>query len=73
MNSTQIKAAPAQTISMIGAQQNDLLRALSREDLIALFADLELVTLPAGKHLFDFGDQVEYSYFRPTPSCRCNI
>ncbi|MQA37236.1 Crp/Fnr family transcriptional regulator [Rugamonas aquatica] len=63
MNSTQIKAAPAQTISLIGAQQNDLLRALSREDLIALFADLELVTLPAGKHLFDFGDQVDYSYF----------
>jgi len=63
MNSTQLKAAPGPTISLIGAQQNDLLRALSREDLIALFADLELVTLPAGKHLFDYGDQVEYSYF----------
>ncbi|ELX08490.1 transcriptional regulator, Crp/Fnr family [Janthinobacterium sp. HH01] len=63
MNSTQLKATPGSTISLIGAQQNDLLRALSREDLIALFGDLELVTLPAGKHLFDFGDQVEYSYF----------
>ncbi|OFA06753.1 Crp/Fnr family transcriptional regulator [Duganella sp. HH101] len=63
MNSTQFKATPGSTISLIGAQQNDLLRALSREDLIALFGDLELVTLPAGKHLFDFGDQVEYSYF----------
>lgn len=63
MNSTQLKAAPGSTFGLIGAQQNDLLRALSREDLIALFADLELVTLPAGKHLFDFGDQVEYSYF----------
>ncbi|MQA18662.1 Crp/Fnr family transcriptional regulator [Rugamonas rivuli] len=63
MNSTQLNAAPGSTISLIGAQQNDLLRALSREDLTALFGDLELVTLPADKHLFDFGDQVEYSYF----------
>jgi CRP-like cAMP-binding protein len=55
-------AAP-QTISLIGAQQNDLLRALHRDDLLALFGDLELVTLPAGKHLFDFGDNVEFTYF----------
>ncbi|MYM67457.1 helix-turn-helix domain-containing protein [Pseudoduganella sp. FT55W] len=53
----------SQSISLIGAQQNDLLRALSREDLLALFADLELVTLPEGKHLFDYGDSVEYTYF----------
>ena len=63
MNGIQLKAAPSQTISLIGAQQNDLLRALTRDDLVALFADLELVALPAGKHLFDFGDTVEYSYF----------
>jgi CRP-like cAMP-binding protein len=65
MNNINIstKAAPSQSISLIGAQQNDLLRALSRDDLLALFADLELVTLPAGKHLFDYGDQVEYTYF----------
>lgn len=50
-------------ISLIGAQQNDLLRALSRDDLLALFSELELVALPAGKHLFDFGDRVEYTYF----------
>jgi CRP-like cAMP-binding protein len=50
-------------ISLIGAQQNDLLRALSRDDLLALFGELELVALPAGKHLFDFGDKVEYTYF----------
>ncbi|KQQ32389.1 protein kinase [Duganella sp. Leaf126] len=50
-------------ISLIGAQQNDLLRALSREDLLALCSELELVALPAGKHLFDFGDKVEYTYF----------
>ena len=55
--------AAAQPISLIGAQQNDLLRALSRDDLLALFSDLELVALPAGKHLFDYGDKVEYTYF----------
>ena len=59
---TMTAAAP-QTISLIGAQQNDLLRALSREDLTALFGDLDLVTLPAGKHLFDYGDNVEFTYF----------
>lgn len=53
----------ANQISLIGAQQNDLLRALSRDDLLALFSELELVALPAGKHLFDFGDKVEYTYF----------
>jgi len=55
--------AAAQPISLIGAQQNDLLRALTRDDLLALFSDLELVALPAGKHLFDYGDKVEYTYF----------
>lgn len=59
---TTIAAAP-QSISLTGAQQNDLLRALSREDLLALFGDLELVALPAGRHLFDYGDKVEYTYF----------
>lgn len=53
----------ANQISLIGAQQNDLLRALSRDDLLALFSELELVALPAGKHLFDYGDKVEYTYF----------
>nr|GEU28579.1 hypothetical protein [Tanacetum cinerariifolium] len=37
-------------ISLIGAQQNDLLRALSRDDLLALFSELELVALPAVRH-----------------------
>ena len=64
MNATQTTSANAQqSISLIGAQQNDLLRALSREDLLALFGDLEMVVLPANKHLFDYGDSVEYTYF----------
>jgi len=55
--------ASAPAISLTGAQQNELLRALSREELIALFEHLELVPLAAGKHLFDFGDKMEYAYF----------
>ncbi|MYM22340.1 helix-turn-helix domain-containing protein [Duganella sp. FT135W] len=51
------------TVSLIGAQQNDLLRALTREDLLALFGNLELVALAEGKHLFDYGDAIEYTYF----------
>ncbi|HWW71331.1 MAG TPA: Crp/Fnr family transcriptional regulator [Duganella sp.] len=54
-------ASPA--ISIIGAQQNELLRALSREELVSLFNHLELVPLTAGKHLFDFGDKLEYAFF----------
>jgi len=57
----QHAAAPA--ISLTGAQQNELLRALSREELIALFVHLDLVALDAGKHLFDSGDLMEYAYF----------
>ncbi|MBV7534552.1 Crp/Fnr family transcriptional regulator [Duganella sp. sic0402] len=63
MNAIHTAPATQQTVSLIGAQQNDLLRALSRDDLLALFGDLELVTLPEGKHLFDYGDTVEYTYF----------
>ncbi|NVM74404.1 CRP-like cAMP-binding protein [Duganella sp. SG902] len=57
----QQTAAPA--ISLTGAQQNELLRALSREELLDLFVHLDLVPLEAGKHLFDTGDMMEYAYF----------
>ncbi|MEC5161480.1 MULTISPECIES: Crp/Fnr family transcriptional regulator [unclassified Janthinobacterium] len=50
-------------VSVTGAQQNELLRALDRADLERLFAHLELVVLPAGKKLFDCGDKIDYSYF----------
>ncbi|WP_414650289.1 Crp/Fnr family transcriptional regulator [Duganella sp.] len=56
-------AAASPAISIIGAQQNELLRALSREELVSLFNHLELVPLTAGKHLFDFGDKMEYAFF----------
>ncbi|MYM24272.1 helix-turn-helix domain-containing protein [Duganella sp. FT135W] len=57
----QTSTTPA--ISLTGAQQNELLRALSREELIELFAHLDLVPLAAGKRLFDAGDLMEYAYF----------
>jgi len=55
--------ASAPVISLTGCQQNELLRALSREELVGLFVHLDLVPLAAGKHLFDFGDKMEYAYF----------
>jgi CRP-like cAMP-binding protein len=57
----QHTAAPA--VSLIGAQQNELLRALSREELLDLFVHLDLVPLEAGKRLFDTGELMEYAYF----------
>ena len=58
-----MQAEASAPISLTGAQQNELLRALSREELISLFEHLELVPLAAGKHLFDFGDKMEFAYF----------
>lgn len=55
------KATPA--ISVAGAQQNELLRALSRTDLERLFDHLELVTLPAGKRLCEVGAKYDYTHF----------
>jgi CRP-like cAMP-binding protein len=63
VRSLQPEAAVTPAISLTGAQQNELLRALSREELISLFAHLELVPLAAGKHLFDFGEKMDYAYF----------
>lgn len=53
-------AAP---ISLVGAQQNELLRALDRADLERLFPHLELVQLKKDDYLYDFGNKFEYAYF----------
>ncbi|MES2128812.1 MAG: Crp/Fnr family transcriptional regulator [Pseudomonadota bacterium] len=58
--------APTTTISYSGTQQNELLAALPRADLEALFADLELVALPFGKELFEYGGKLDYVYFPTT-------
>lgn len=65
MLNTQHIAVPSRTalpVSLAGAQQNDLLRALPREELESLFPHLELVQLPAGKELYGFGDRLDYAY-----------
>ncbi|MFA9215474.1 MAG: Crp/Fnr family transcriptional regulator [Sphingomonadaceae bacterium] len=55
-------AVPPST-SLMGAQQNTLLRALPVEELTALMPHLELLPLPMGKLLFDFGDAIDYTWF----------
>src|SRR5207237_8258312 len=57
------QAALQPMTSLMGAQQNELLRALPLEELTELITQLELVPLPLDKHLFDFGDRIEYTYF----------
>lgn len=57
------RTAAAPAVSLTGARQNALLQALPDADLERLFAHMELVPLKAGQRLYDFGDQMEYSYF----------
>jgi CRP-like cAMP-binding protein len=57
------QAALQPMTSLMGAQQNELLKALPLEELTELITHLELVPLPIDKHLFDFGDLIEYTYF----------
>jgi len=51
------------TISPSGARQNDILAALPASALEALLPQLELVSLPAGKELFEYGAAMDYVYF----------
>lgn len=53
-------------ISYSGAEQNELLGALPRPDLENLFEHIELIELPFGKKLFEYGNQLEYVYFPTT-------
>ncbi len=65
MLNTQTIAPAARSplpVSLAGAQQNELLRALPRDELESLFPHLELVQLPAGKELYGFGDRLDYAY-----------
>jgi CRP-like cAMP-binding protein len=64
LNTQRIAVSPraALPVSLAGAQQNDLLRALPREELESLFPHLELVQLPTGKELYGFGDRLDYAY-----------
>jgi CRP-like cAMP-binding protein len=57
-----VPSRAALPVSLAGAQQNELLRALERDELESLFPHLELVQLPVGKELFGFGDRLDYAY-----------
>jgi CRP-like cAMP-binding protein len=60
----QVASRPVVTYS--GTQQNELLAALPRTVLESLFEHLELVALPFGKELFEFGGKMDYVYFPTT-------
>ena len=64
--SEDIKLSARPVVSYSGTQQNELLAALPRPDLEAMFDQLELVPLPFGKELFEFGSKLEYVYFPTT-------
>ncbi|MCG2584048.1 Crp/Fnr family transcriptional regulator [Massilia sp. TS11] len=55
--------APLPGASPGHAQQNELLAALPRAELEALFPHLELVPLPLGKELFEYGSRLDYVFF----------
>src|ERR687890_165866 len=61
-----IKPASRPVVSVSGTQQNELLAALPRQDLETLFEHLELVPMPFGKELFEYGSKLEYVYFPTT-------
>lgn len=44
-------------------EQNDILAALSREDLARLLPDLELVYLPLGLSVYEAGEKLTHAYF----------
>jgi CRP-like cAMP-binding protein len=48
------------------ALQNHLLAAVSDEELARLLPNLELVTLPLGKVLYESGEKMDYVYFPTT-------
>jgi CRP-like cAMP-binding protein len=62
----EYQVASRPVVSYSGAQQNELLAALPRTALEALFEHLELVTLPFGKELFEYGGKLDYVYFPTT-------
>ena len=66
VGASDMPVASRPVISYSGTQQNELLAALPREVLESLFAHLELVSLPFGKELFEYGGKMDYAYFPTT-------
>jgi CRP-like cAMP-binding protein len=66
IGSQELKVVSRPVVSYSGTQQNELLAALPRQDLESLFEHLELVALPFGKELFEYGSKLENVYFPTT-------
>ena len=66
VSTQELKVASRPVVSYSGTQQNELLAALPRQDLESLFEHLELVALPFGKELFEYGSKLENVYFPTT-------
>jgi CRP-like cAMP-binding protein len=62
----KLQAASRPVVSYSGTQQNELLAALPRQDMESLFEHLELVPMPFGKELFEYGSKLDYVYFPTT-------
>ena len=62
----EFQVASRPMVSYSGTQQNELLAALPRPSLESLFEHLELVSLPFGKELFEYGGKMDYVYFPTT-------
>ena len=60
LSSQEPAVASKPVVSYSGTQQNELLAALPRQDLESMFEHLELVNMPFGKELFEYGSKLEY-------------
>ncbi|PWF41590.1 Crp/Fnr family transcriptional regulator [Massilia glaciei] len=66
LSAQELKIASKPVVSFSGIQQNELLAALPHADLEMLSEHLELVALPFGKELFEYGSKLENVYFPTT-------
>ena len=56
----------AATVTKEEAQQNHLLADISEAELTRLLPDLELLSLPLGKVIYESGEKLDYVYFPTT-------
>ena len=60
------KAGLRPVVSYSGTRQNELLAALPRATVEALFDHLELISMPFGKELFEYGSKLDNVFFPTT-------
>jgi CRP-like cAMP-binding protein len=62
----EFKVAARPVVNDWGTDGNEMLAALPRQDMEALFAELKLVALPFGRKLFEYGSRIDHVYFPVT-------